>query len=240
MKLNLLVISFLSIFLIKCSPSGGGSSKQILLVGDPPDATILNPLVLSSNKIMQFSWSAVSDADYYQLEEALDGITYADLGEQVTGTSVDQLVFLPTHLSAKFRIKACNTSGCTSSNEVTVSSSLNSSIGYFKASNTNAGDGFGEKVAISADGRTLAVTARFEGSNAVGVDGDQTDNSDASSGAIYIFYRSGSVWAQQAYIKASNTEAGDEFGQALSLSADGNTLAAGTFNEDSKIGRAHV
>lgn len=35
------------------------------------------------------------------------------------------------------------------------------------------------------------------------------------------------TWSQQAYVKASNTEANDLFGMSLSLSADGNTLAVG-------------
>ena len=36
-----------------------------------------------------------------------------------------------------------------------------------------------------------------------------------------------------AYVKASNTGAGDKFGISLSLSADGNTLAVGAFGEAS-------
>ena len=37
----------------------------------------------------------------------------------------------------------------------------------------------------------------------------------------------------RAYLKASNTEPGDRFGDALSLSADGNTLVIGALSEDS-------
>ena len=38
---------------------------------------------------------------------------------------------------------------------------------------------------------------------------------------------------QQAYIKASNTDADDYFGTTVFLSTDGNTLAVGTASEDS-------
>src|SRR5688572_15567572 len=82
--------------------------------------------------------------------------------------------------------------------------------GYLKASNTNADDLFGSSVALSDD--TLVVGAPHEASNAPGVNGDQTDNSAQSSGAVYVFTRSGDVWSQQAYLKASNTGSDDNFG----------------------------
>ncbi len=104
---------------------------------------------------------------------------------------------------------------------------------YIKASNTGGSDSFGEKVALSSDGNTLAVVAIQEDSNATGVGGNQADNSAAASGAVYVFTRSGSTWSQQAYIKASNTEAGDQFGYSVALSGDGNTLAVGANREDS-------
>jgi hypothetical protein len=104
---------------------------------------------------------------------------------------------------------------------------------YIKASNANANDGFGMHVALSSDGNTLAVGASGEASNAMGVNGDQTGNTAPYSGAAYVFKRSNSTWTQHAYIKASNTEAYDNFGVMLALSGDGNTLAVSAINEDS-------
>ena len=112
-------------------------------------------------------------------------------------------------------------------------SSVNDAIGYIKASNTDAGDWFGRSISLSADGNTLAVGARYEASNATGIDGDQNNDGASESGAAYIFTRSAGSWEQQAYIKASNTDAGDSFGQTVSLSADGNTLAVGAIWENS-------
>jgi len=113
-------------------------------------------------------------------------------------------------------------------------------IEYIKASNTDADDQFGFPVALSADGNTLAVGAFGEDSNARGVKqpGDldyftsQSDNSAMNSGAVYIFTRSGDTWSQQAYLKASNADPEDYFGQCLSISDDGNTLAVGAGGED--------
>ena len=89
---------------------------------------------------------------------------------------------------------------------------------YLKASNTGAGDHFGHSVAIS--GETIVVGAPFEESSATGVDGDQSDNSAEVSGAAYVFVRSGSIWSQRAYLKASNTERDDGFGISVAISGD--------------------
>jgi hypothetical protein len=100
---------------------------------------------------------------------------------------------------------------------------------YVKASNTEANDEFGYSVALDAD--TLAVGAWLEASAATGIDGNQTDNNAAGSGAVYVFTRTNEVWSQQAYVKASNTEANDEFGFSVAL--DGDTLAVGAWLEAS-------
>ena len=103
---------------------------------------------------------------------------------------------------------------------------------YAKASNTDAPDLFGSSVALSGD--TLAVGAVWEASNATGIDGDQSDNTEWQTGAVYVFIRSGSTWTQQAYIKASNSGGLDWFGYSMSL--EGDTLAVGSPWEGSSNG----
>lgn len=104
---------------------------------------------------------------------------------------------------------------------------------YFKASNTGTYDTFGSAVAFSADGTRLAIGARGESSNATGVNQNETDDSASLAGAVYMFVWSGTAWTQEAYIKASNAEAGDMFGTAVALSADGSRLVVGALSEDS-------
>lgn len=101
--------------------------------------------------------------------------------------------------------------------------------GFLKASNAEAFDAFGERVAISGD--TLVVGTRFEGSSATGVNGNQANNSAIQSGAVYVFVRNGSTWMQQAYIKASNTGSSDMF---HAVAIDGDTLVVGAPKEDSR------
>jgi FG-GAP repeat len=102
---------------------------------------------------------------------------------------------------------------------------------YLKASNTERNDWFGWSVAVSAS--TVVVGATREDSNATGVDGDQADNSATDAGAAYVFVRggSGTTWSQQAYLKASNTEAMDYFGRSVAVSAS--TVVVGAPGEDS-------
>ena len=111
---------------------------------------------------------------------------------------------------------------------------------YIKASNTGRpgegempgdGDQFGYSVAVSGDGNTVAVGAIAEDSAAQTINGDQKDDSQATAGAVYVYARTGTTWAQQAYLKGSHVETGDMFGFAVALNDDGNTLVASAFDE---------
>jgi len=103
---------------------------------------------------------------------------------------------------------------------------------YVKPSNMDPGDRFGTSLALL--GNVLAVGAQAEASCATGVNGDQSNNdcgtapisgTDTAAGAAYLFARSGDVWTQQAYVKASNTEPNDRFGKSVALGE--HTLAVG-------------
>ncbi len=104
---------------------------------------------------------------------------------------------------------------------------------YVKATNTDQGDVFGTSLALSADGALLAVGAPDEDSAATGIEGNQADNAAGSSGAIYLFERSGATWDRTTYVKASNTGVGDAFGSGVAMSFDGTTLAVSACSEDS-------
>ena len=116
---------------------------------------------------------------------------------------------------------------------------------YIKASNTGRastggndwgdGDQFGFSLALSGDGNTLAVGAISEDSRASSINNTpfEKDDSAATSGAVYVFTRTGSTWSQQAYIKTSSMQAGNIFGYSVALSADGNDLVASSFDERS-------
>ncbi|MFO0667233.1 MAG: hypothetical protein U0174_24990 [Polyangiaceae bacterium] len=105
---------------------------------------------------------------------------------------------------------------------------------YVKASNPGAGDKFGSSIALSTDGSTLAIGAVGEASCADGVGGVQTDNGCSHAGAAYIFRRNASaVWTQEAYLKASHSDASDWFGARVALSSSGDELAVSAIGESS-------
>jgi hypothetical protein len=88
----------------------------------------------------------------------------------------------------------------------------------------SAHERFGARLALSADGSTLAV-------GAAGAVGDGAHQ--GSPGAAYVFARDADRWQQQARLVASNAEAGDAFGGQLALSADGQVLAVAALHEAS-------
>ena len=105
---------------------------------------------------------------------------------------------------------------------------------YIKAANNDAEDYFGNSRYSAIDGDTLAIGATGEDSNQnVITNGTSasSNNSNENSGAVYVYKRTGTTWAQEAYIKPSNSDAGDGFGGSISIS--GNLMAVGATGEDS-------
>lgn len=192
-------------------------------------------LSVSAIKRFDFSWGEDPEADYYQLEERVTADdAFVQLGDDVVGESVSHEMPLHLRAGAGYRLRACNDGGCVESAVVNVTGTLDTAIGFFKASNTDADDAFGGRVALSADGNTLAIAAACEDSGASGIDGGQADDSAEDAGAVYVFVRDGpGVWSQQAYVKASNPGSNDSFGTGVALSAAGDTLAVGAMGERS-------
>ncbi|HJL52367.1 MAG TPA: Ig-like domain-containing protein, partial [Arenicellales bacterium] len=103
---------------------------------------------------------------------------------------------------------------------------------YIKAANNDAQDYFGHSVSLDND--TLAVGVQAEDSNQTTITNGtsaSSDDSRSASGAVYVYKRTGTSWAQEAYIKAANLYYGDNFGFSVALDSD--TLAVGAINEDS-------
>lgn len=167
---------------------GGGDDS--LPVPDPPGAATLALEI--GLKQLRFSWPAVTGATSYQLLANPDGASgFTQVGADIAGgeTSVDLDVSVHLHdwANARYMLDACNSSGCTGSNELgTTLDDMLEAIGYFKNSNHEAGDGVAA-VDLSADGQTLVVGAPGEDSSANVIDGDQSDISAFSAGAAYLY-----------------------------------------------------
>jgi hypothetical protein len=103
---------------------------------------------------------------------------------------------------------------------------------YVKASRVAMGDHFGRTVALSQD--TLVVGAPDEDSGAIGIGGNQNDDTAPSSGAAYVFLRSHNSWTQQAFIKPPNTTPDMTFGSSVAIAGD--TLVVGAPTENGGTG----
>ena len=98
-----------------------------------------------------------------------------------------------------------------------------------QASDKEASDAFGFSVSISSDGNTAIVGSNTEDPDGVG-----------NGGSAYIFTRSGVTWSQKSKITKSNPEVSEFFGQAVSISGDGNTAIAAarlTFEDGFQAGQ---
>jgi Bacterial Ig-like domain (group 3) len=88
----------------------------------------------------------------------------------------------------------------------------------------SSGEGLGGSVAVSADGRTLALSAPAAGGGA---------------GAVYVYQESGGSWSSTP-VATFTGSANDSLGSALALSADGQTVVAGASGAGGSTGEVLV
>lgn len=231
---------------------GGGSAS------DAPSTGIAAPsgfAVGYGTKGYKFQWNTSAGASRYELFEDPDGPT-GPQPEMMVGGANDHTITAFFHeiksaqlherVNATYRLRACDSTGC-GAFTAAITPDVTQAIGYFKASNGEALDAFGSAVALSADGRVMAVSATGERGNGTcptTTSCDQADNSIANAGAVYVFSRNNSygLWTLASYLKAGNNRAydngryldnGPRFGASLALSADGSTLVVGAPGETS-------
>jgi hypothetical protein len=175
-------------------------------------------------KTLRFSWPTIAGVSHYKLYVNADGRSgFQQVGADILGTQAS--VRIATHLTdwnnIRYLVEGYGPGGRVFASESpSVSAVMLSSIGYIKASNTRAGSEFGSSVALSADGKTLAVGVPLE------------DSGGKYAGGVYVFSCIDEIWTQQAFLQASNADPGDWFGNSVALSADGNLLAVGATLED--------
>ena len=230
----LLLAAPLALVLTACGGSGSAEPS------DPAPSGPVSPTGFTVGydvKAYNFSWNASTNATRYELFEDPDGATGSQPEVQIGGTLANTAYahsltsqLLHERVNASYRVRACDASGCGAFTAALVPD-LTKAIGQIQPNHTGLSARWGNSVALSADGSTLAVGATGDDSGATGINGDPGNAAAPGSGAVVVFVRSGGGWTQQAYIKASNTASETSFGFSVALSADGNTLAAGSIGE---------
>ena len=96
------------------------------------------------------------------------------------------------------------------------------------ASDAANGDNFGVSVAISSDGATIAIGA------------DRRDGAGTNRGAVYVY--SGTNWATETILTASDAANNDRLGDAVAISADGSVVLGGASSAPTVtyVGRAYL
>jgi hypothetical protein len=217
------------------APTGNaalGSASQVLITITDDDVaapTAPKAVLSSAYKHLTIDWTAVPGATSYRLMKDDTGGTFTQIGTDLPAsahsTDVDVVVHKENWLSAKYAVAACNLAGCTQSPALSAAGLSVPMIGYLKAPDAISYGNFGSAVALSADGNTLAVGAERT-----------ADAVTPYSGSVLVYTRSGSDWVGPVTLKATNADDFDSFGDAVALSADGNTLVVGAPYEASGNG----
>lgn len=184
-------------------------------------------VTVADTRTLKFTWNG--EAEHYKLLVNADGVSgYSPVVEDIPGEQAELELEVPVHLtkwqSAQYMLEACNGESCSESDSETIGLEdllEEDAVGYFKASNPSSSARAGDAIAISADGRTMAVGAPYESSVA------------SNSGAVYIFERVGLEWQQRGHLKAAFPEYWDDFGRAVALTANGDMLVVGASRDDS-------
>lgn len=235
----------------------GSASEVLVTINDddiaPPQAA--RAVVSSAATGLHFDWTAAAGATSYRIMKDAGGTgSYAQVGADLPATARAQDIAVgvleENWSAAQYAIDACNAAGCTRSNTLAIAGLSASLITYVKPSNGREDDFFGAAVAMSADGNTLVVGAYGDAAPGTGVNADPA-RGDCNlwptpadcleqAGAVYVFTKVDGVWSAPVYIKAPVTQANGNFGAALSLSADGNTLAVGSYGVNAYRGAVYI
>ena len=227
-------------FGVNVAISGDGNTVAVGAIGEDSDAGGINPTINNGTKISSgavyvynrigstwsfkaFIKSANPDKDdWFGTDVSLnnDGTTLA-VGAQLED-------------GGNMGVNPIVNNSLTDSGAVYVfrmQSGIWSQEAYIKAGQVSAGDLFGRSVDLDSSGNTLVVGVINEDGNGIGVN-PAINESSSNSGAVYVYNRSGSVWSQSAYLKASNTGADDNFGRSVTISNDGGFILVGSMFED--------
>jgi hypothetical protein len=226
-----------ALFFDSASPGTGGaadgSAGDAGTPGSPPRAVVLSATVNGAGAL-DLAWdrcrpsvpaqdpcaSGVTEAQYYQIlvRQGIGESLYPMQGGRITTVVPRYAVTVPNTPRTSYRVRACSGPpglggaqdngfwACTDSNEV----GPGAAVTYVKASDAAAGHGFGTSVSLANDGNLLAVSA---------------PQRDGNAGSVYLYRRTGEVWAQEAVLRPASVLANDQFGERVMLSADGTTLA---------------
>ena len=187
-------------------------------------------------------WNEVTYALRYTLYKNIDGMSgFTQYGPELAG---DELSYQSTetlydNLQAEYKLEACNEESCLDSELLITDSGINQAIGYVKRPADDSSLRLGTALAFSGDGETLAASAP---------ENCTADNGGLCSGVVYIYRLGETRWELEASIERDDIRPNSRFGERISLSRDGNTIAISapgansnsSSNSDSQEGAVYI
>jgi hypothetical protein len=175
-------------------------------------------------KQLQFDIAPVPRVNWYELwfraNPAAAWVKRAQTPAQTPRIRISASVHLLDWRQARYFVKACNPSGCSSSSQRDVDGEQLGAMGFFKANSPTGVSQYGAYVAASADGRTMAVESA------------ETLGSNVESVVVHVYRKTTptSGWRRQARLLPSVQQPrtlAPFWSDALAISADGNLIALG-------------
>lgn len=204
-------------------PACGGNTAPpdaaVNVIGGIP-AAIRVTASLSTVKRLTLNWSS-PDLPLAQTARVLedpdgDGPLPAQRLTEVPAADATATVevFLPIAWRATYQVSLCSGALCVDSTPLRLGDALERYAGRLKSAAPQNNQSFGETVALSRDGRVLAVGVEF-------------------GGPVHLFeHTAPGQWLPRGQVTAPYTDADDRFGRALALSGDGRVLVVGDPFED--------
>src|SRR5690349_9773860 len=157
--------------------------STVALAAPPPSPVV--SVGASDIKQLQFDWPSVPGVASYELwflaAPGAAWVKYAETTAQHRVFRINVSIHLLDWRVARYRVAACNPSGCTNSNEVGVSELGDDATGYLKPNYVGEAWSFGGAVAMSADGMTAAVSL------------SQATSNHEGNGVFYVYRKASST-----------------------------------------------
>jgi hypothetical protein len=194
----------------------------------PPGTFTASVRYDSDLELMVSEWTEAPGADYYALSLRFrQGGSFSRVA-QTFDPAERHLLFENSNLETDWgaltaRVEACNEDGCTAAPDIALAprfaSVFREKQKVHELMRPDERGRFGAAMALSRDGSTLAIGAP---------NADAVDATDGGQVHIFVLNLDGR-WELQANLQAApgTAEPGEEFGSAVALSNDGNTLAVG-------------
>lgn len=213
-----LVTALLLTSMLTISPAFATGADTQQHTARVPSASQLN--VSAYAKTLTFRWARVPDATHYILMGNPDGHSgFVPIGSAIPARATHKAIGIPAHLlnwdRATYFLSACNRIGCTASNMVRVVELETQAVGVIQRPEGSGRGSYG--MVLSGDGKILAVGDPHFGASA----------DEVFVGAVFVYRKSPGGWQLEAKLQPPTPLLSDEFGSALSISADGRTLAIG-------------